>query len=223
MCAATSVVVDPMSSSSSAVCGSCDVVRALSRTTTEVRSRGGLKYPQQSLFNGPSAAGSGAFSGKPAAELRSSFRGERVAVVKVVSSGSSSRTAKKKNKDHSCGSITAELSLVEYAPLTAAVYGAAILGGGLFAYTRSGSKYSLGGGLLGGASLGVAYLLMQTPETRELGEAVGFGVGVLLATLFAIRLVSTGKLIPAVPLLGLSTAASLVFAVSYLQTRVPLP
>ncbi len=137
MCAATSVVVDPMSTSSSAVCGSCDVVRALSRTTTEVRSRGGLKYPQQSLFNGSSAAGSGAFSGKPAAELRSSFRGERVAVVKVVSSGSSSRTAKKKNKGHSCGSITAELSLVEYAPLTAAVYGAAILGGGLFACKKT--------------------------------------------------------------------------------------
>ncbi len=135
MCAATSVVVDPMSCSSSVVCGSCDVVRALSRTTTEVRSR--LKYPQQSLFNGSSAAGSGAFSGKPAAELRSSFRGERVAVVKVVSSGSSSRTAKKKNKGHSCGSITAELSLVEYAPLTAAVYGAAILGGGLFACKKT--------------------------------------------------------------------------------------
>lgn len=126
-----------MSSSSSAVCGSFDVVRALSRTTTEVRSGGGLKYPQQSLFNGSSAAGSGAFSGKPAAELRSSFRGERVAVVKVVSSGSSSRTAKKKNKGHSCGSITAELSLVEYAPLTAAVYGVAILGGGLFACKKT--------------------------------------------------------------------------------------
>ncbi len=138
MCAATSVVVHPMSSSSSAVCGSCDVVvRALSRATTEVRSGGGLKYPQQSLFNGSSAAGSGAFSGKPAAELRTSFRGERVAVVKVVSSGSSSRTAKKKNKGHSCGSITAELSLVEYAPLTAAVYGAAILGGGLFACKKT--------------------------------------------------------------------------------------
>jgi hypothetical protein len=69
--------------------------------------------------------------------LRSSFRGKRVAVVKVVSSGSSSRTAKKKNKGHSFGSITAELSLVEYAPLTAAVYGAAILGGGLFACKKT--------------------------------------------------------------------------------------
>lgn len=114
-------------------------------------------------------------------------------------------------------------SLDEYAPLTAAVYGACLLGGGLFAYTKTGSKGSLGGGVLGGIALGVAYFLMQVPETRDLGEAVGFGSAVLFAAIFAIRLAATGKPVPAGPLLGLSAATSVVFALSYLQTRVLLP
>jgi len=114
-------------------------------------------------------------------------------------------------------------SLDEYAPLTAAVYGACLLGGGLFAYTKTGSKGSLGGGLTGGIALGVAYFLMQVPETRDLGEAVAFGAAVVFAAFFAIRLAATGKPVPSGPLLGLSAATSVVFALSYLQTRVPLP
>ncbi|XP_024372526.1 protein FATTY ACID EXPORT 4, chloroplastic [Physcomitrium patens] len=113
-------------------------------------------------------------------------------------------------------------SLNDYAPLTAAVYGASLLGGGLYAYTRTGSTSSLGGGITGGIALGVAFFLMQVPETRDLGEAVGFGAAVLFAAIFAIRLASTGKPVPSGPLLGLSAATSVIFALSYLETRVPL-
>lgn len=88
--------------------------------------------------------------------------------------------------------------------------------------TRTGSTSSLGGGITGGIALGVAFFLMQVPETRDLGEAVGFGAAVLFAAIFAIRLASTGKPVPSGPLLGLSAATSVIFALSYLETRVPL-
>jgi hypothetical protein len=39
----------------------------------------------------------------------------------------------------------------------------------------------------------------------------------------AIRLAATGKPVPSGPLLGLSAVTSVVFALSYLQTRVLLP
>ncbi|XP_019198502.1 PREDICTED: uncharacterized protein LOC109192357 [Ipomoea nil] len=47
-----------------------------------------------------------------------------------------------------------QLTTTDLAPLTSAVYGTLLFGGGLFAYTRSGSKGSLLGGLTGAGLMG---------------------------------------------------------------------
>eukprot|EP00245_Coleochaete_scutata_P010956 TRINITY_DN3960_c0_g1_i2.p1 TRINITY_DN3960_c0_g1~~TRINITY_DN3960_c0_g1_i2.p1 ORF type:complete len:184 (-),score=28.77 TRINITY_DN3960_c0_g1_i2:710-1261(-) len=99
--------------------------------------------------------------------------------------------------------------------ITAAVYGTALLGGGLSAYLRTGSKGSLGGGVTGGVLLGVSFLLIQDPEKASLGYALAFGSALLFASVFGIRLFATGKAFPAGPLLAASLAASLIFASAY--------
>jgi len=149
--------------------------------------------------------------------LRSPFHGEKPS---ISSRGEEQSVRGVREKGMHC---MPRASVSEYAPLAAILYGASLLGGGLYAYTKTGSTGSLGGGVTGGIALGVAFFLMQVPETQDLGQAVGFGAAVLFAAVFAIRLASTGKPIPSVPLLGLSAATSLVFALSYLQTRVLLP
>ncbi|KAK1305288.1 hypothetical protein QJS10_CPB11g01917 [Acorus calamus] len=111
-------------------------------------------------------------------------------------------------------------SLAELAPATSSVYGALLLGGGLFAYARSGSKGSLVGGLSGAALMASAYYLMQNPETKVIGEALGFGSAFLFSSVFGIRLAATRKLIPAGPLLGLSVAALVVFTSAYMQDKI---
>ncbi|KAL3678008.1 hypothetical protein R1sor_020964 [Riccia sorocarpa] len=113
--------------------------------------------------------------------------------------------------------------LAELAPVTAAVYGASLLGGGLFAFTRTGSKGSLGGGVVGGVALGVAFFLMQTPGTKDLGQAIGFGSSVLFAAIFGIRLAATKKVVPAGALLVVSTIATIIFANAYFAARLPGP
>ncbi|KAK1272888.1 hypothetical protein QJS04_geneDACA013186 [Acorus gramineus] len=110
--------------------------------------------------------------------------------------------------------------LAELAPATSSVYGALLLGGGLFAYARSGSKGSLVGGLSGTALMASAYYLMQNPETKVIGEALGFGSAFLFSSVFGIRLAATRKLIPAGPLLGLSVGALVVFASAYMQDKI---
>ncbi|KAH7541786.1 protein FATTY ACID EXPORT 4, chloroplastic isoform X2 [Ziziphus jujuba] len=62
-----------------------------------------------------------------------------------------------------------------------------------------------------------AYGLMQAPETKAIGDAVGFGSAFLFASVFGIRLVATSKLVPAGPLLGLSVCALSVFILAYLR------
>ncbi|KAL2641467.1 hypothetical protein R1flu_009054 [Riccia fluitans] len=110
--------------------------------------------------------------------------------------------------------------LAELAPVTAAVYGASLLGGGLFAFTRTGSKGSLGGGVVGGVALGVAFFLMQTPGTKDIGQAIGFGSAVLFAAIFGIRLAATKKVMPSGALLAVSTIATIIFATAYFQERL---
>ncbi|CAI7845092.1 unnamed protein product [Closterium sp. NIES-54] len=113
------------------------------------------------------------------------------------------------------GAMTATAGLGDAAGLTAAAYGASLLFGGLFAYLRTGSKYSLGGGLTGAALFATAFYLIQSAQTESLGNALGFGAGLLFCALFAIRLFLTGKPMPAAPLLAFSAAATAVFASAY--------
>ncbi|XAR54333.1 hypothetical protein NMG60_11029411 [Bertholletia excelsa] len=110
--------------------------------------------------------------------------------------------------------------LAELAPAASAVYGVLLLGGGLFAYTRSGSKGSLFGGLTGGSLMAAAYYFMQASETKEIGDALAFGSTLLFACVFGIRLAATRKITPSGLLLGLSICALAVFVSAYLQDRV---
>lgn len=108
----------------------------------------------------------------------------------------------------------------ELAPTASAAYGVLLLGGGAFAYVRSGSKGSIFGGLSGSALMGIAYYLMQSPETKALGDAVGFGSAFLFASVFGIRLYNTRKLVPSGLLLVLSLGALGVFYSAYMQDKV---
>ncbi|XP_058086169.1 protein FATTY ACID EXPORT 4, chloroplastic [Magnolia sinica] len=110
--------------------------------------------------------------------------------------------------------------IADLAPAASAVYGTLLLGGGLFAYTRSKSKGSLLGGVSGAILMATAYFLMQVPETKDLGDALGFGSAFIFSSVFGIRLAATRKLIPAGPLLGLSVCALAVFISAYLQDRI---
>ncbi|XVF51136.1 hypothetical protein PTKIN_Ptkin04bG0160400 [Pterospermum kingtungense] len=107
--------------------------------------------------------------------------------------------------------------LADFAPVTSAAYGILLFSGGLFAFTKSGSKGSLFGGLSGAALMASAYFLMQASETKEFGDALGFGSAFLFSAVFGIRLAATRRLIPAGLLLGLSICALVVFTSAYLQ------
>ncbi|KAM7525997.1 hypothetical protein LguiA_015899 [Lonicera macranthoides] len=108
----------------------------------------------------------------------------------------------------------------DIAPTASAAYGSLLLAGGLFAYTRTGSKGSLLGGLTGALLMSTAYFLMQASEMKDVGDALAFGSALLFASVFGIRLAATRKLIPAAPLLGLSIAALAVFFSAYVQDRL---
>ncbi|KAJ8768442.1 hypothetical protein K2173_021595 [Erythroxylum novogranatense] len=118
-------------------------------------------------------------------------------------------------RSHSCKSKLADL-----ATATSAAYGVILLSGGLFAFNRSGSKGSLGGGLTGAAVLATAYFLMQSQETKAIGDALGFGSAFLFSAVFGIRLAATKKFVPAGPLLLLSVGALAVFTAAYLQDSI---
>ncbi|RVW46708.1 Protein fatty acid export 4, chloroplastic [Vitis vinifera] len=62
-----------------------------------------------------------------------------------------------------------------------------------------------------------AYLLMQVPKTKDIGDALGFGSAFLFSSVFGIRLAATRKLVPSGLLLGLSIFALTVFISAYLQ------
>lgn len=64
------------------------------------------------------------------------------------------------------------------------------------------------------------WLLLLWKKLTELASDMNLGA---LFQFAAIRLATTGKPVPSGPLLGLSAVTSVVFALSYLQTRVLLP
>ncbi|ONK72875.1 uncharacterized protein A4U43_C04F24310 [Asparagus officinalis] len=111
--------------------------------------------------------------------------------------------------------------VADVAPVASAAYGTLLLGGGLFAYARSGSKGSILGGLSGAASMAAAYYLMQSPETKQAGDAIAFGSAFLFSSVFGIRLASTRKFIPSGLLLLISVGALTVFYSAYVQDKIP--
>ncbi|KAF5192130.1 Fatty acid export 4 protein [Thalictrum thalictroides] len=137
--------------------------------------------------------------------------------TKKKKNGYNNRLKQQTFHQHIC---KAQLVLTELAPATSAVYGAILLGGGLFAYSKSNSKGSLIGGVSGGAIMATAYYLMQSPETKSFGDALAFGSAFLFSSVFVIRLVASRKLIPSGPLLGLSVGALVVFISAYMQDKV---
>ncbi|KAF9667104.1 hypothetical protein SADUNF_Sadunf16G0298200 [Salix dunnii] len=147
-------------------------------------------------------------------------------------------------------SLGCKCQLADIAPVTSAAYGVILLGGGLFAFSKSGSKGSLFGGLTGAALMGaachlldrlivrilnfkrvfiallkddvavvygIAFFLMQSPETKAIGDSLGFGSAFLFSSVFGIRLAATQKLIPSGLLLGLSICALAVYIAAYLE------
>ncbi|KAF3976090.1 hypothetical protein ACB098_01G124500 [Castanea mollissima] len=138
---------------------------------------------------------------------------------------STARMSKSKSKSKASSSSSRIIfrcnsQLADLAPATSAAYGLLLLGGGLFAYTKSGSKGSLFGGTTGAALMASAYFLMQVPDTKAIGDAVGFGSSFLFSSVFGIRLAATRKLTPAGPLLGLSICALAVFTSAYLRDKL---
>ncbi|KAI5066415.1 hypothetical protein GOP47_0019039 [Adiantum capillus-veneris] len=97
----------------------------------------------------------------PAAWCRSRTQVRRISSIKLSSHGlstnySCTRAARSRR---AVMPVRADGSLSELTPTVAAVYGSLLLGGGLFAYTRSSSKGSLLGGLSGGALMGLVRIL----------------------------------------------------------------
>ncbi|KAK9049840.1 hypothetical protein SSX86_031192 [Deinandra increscens subsp. villosa] len=108
----------------------------------------------------------------------------------------------------------------DFAPIASAGYAVLLLGGGLFAYNKSGSKGSLFGGLTGATLMSVAYYLMQASETKETGDALAFGASLLFAFVFGIRFAATRKVIPSGLLLVISISLTALTFSAYLQDRV---
>ncbi len=94
----------------------------------------------------------------------------------------------------------------ELARSLTAVFGVLMAGGGVAAYTRTKSTMSAGSGLAAGAILAYAFATQNVP--------VAFGTAVALALVFAVRLVKTGKIMPAGVLCGLSVVFASAFAVA---------
>ncbi|KAJ6776633.1 PROTEIN FATTY ACID EXPORT 4 CHLOROPLASTIC [Salix koriyanagi] len=62
--------------------------------------------------------------------------------------------------------------LADIAPVTSAAYGVILLGGGLFAFSKSGSKGSLFGGLTGAALMGAVLYMVKEGLGRRTEEWV---------------------------------------------------
>eukprot|EP00258_Populus_trichocarpa_P051549 XP_024467568.1 uncharacterized protein LOC7455007 isoform X2 [Populus trichocarpa] len=80
------------------------------------------------------------------------------------SSFSCLRNGRRSNSSATCISkrrrLGCKCQLADLAPVTSAAYGVILLGGGLFAFGKSGSKGSLFGGLTGAALMGTLCLKM---------------------------------------------------------------
>nr|GEU90697.1 protein fatty acid export 4, chloroplastic [Tanacetum cinerariifolium] len=67
--------------------------------------------------------------------------------------------------------------------------------------------------------MSAAYYLMQSPETKELGDALAFGASLLFALVFGIRFAATGKVMPAGFLLAVSMSLTALTFSAYLQDK----
>ncbi|GBG60834.1 hypothetical protein CBR_g15957 [Chara braunii] len=103
------------------------------------------------------------------------------------------------------GALCSTAGIGDLAPITSAVYGATMGVAGTFAFLKFGSKYSIIAGLSSGSLLALSYWLMQNPDSQSQGEALAFGVSVLLAAVFGLRYFNTKKPLPALPLFAVST------------------
>ncbi|CAH8392471.1 unnamed protein product [Eruca vesicaria subsp. sativa] len=118
--------------------------------------------------------------------------------------------------------VCCKAELSELAPAVSAGYGVLLLGGGLFAYSKSGSKGSLFGGLTGSVLMSSAYFLTKSPETRVLGDTIGLASAFLFSSVFGFRLASSRKPVPAGPLLLLSIAMLSFFVMAYMHDSLPV-
>ncbi|CAA7059253.1 unnamed protein product [Microthlaspi erraticum] len=126
-----------------------------------------------------------------------------------------------KSKSRRGYGLVCKAELSELAPVVSAGYGVLLLGGGLFAYSKSGSKGSLFGGLTGSVLMASAYFLTKSPETRVLGDIIGLGSAFLFASVFGVRLASSRKPVPSGPLLLLSIAILSFFVMAYMHDSLP--
>ncbi|CAG7863919.1 hypothetical protein BRARA_I02603 [Brassica rapa] len=127
-----------------------------------------------------------------------------------------------KSKSRRGNGLCCKAELSELAPAVSAGYGVLLLGGGLFAYSKSGSKGSLFGGLTGSVLMASAYFLTKSPETRVLGDTIGLGAAFLFSSVFGFRLASSRKPVPAGPLLLLSIAMLSFFVMAYMHDSLPV-
>ncbi|HEY3129043.1 MAG TPA: TMEM14 family protein [Acidobacteriota bacterium] len=86
--------------------------------------------------------------------------------------------------------------------LVTAIFGAMVLGGGIFGYTKARSRISLLSGIACGGLLIYAAFLIR--ENRYSGVLVALTVSVLLAAIFSLRWMKTKKFLPSGLLLILS-------------------
>ncbi|KAH8494684.1 hypothetical protein H0E87_021181 [Populus deltoides] len=104
------------------------------------------------------------------------------------------RNGRRSNSSATCISkrrrLGCKCQLADLAPVTSAAYGVILLGGGLFAFGKSGSKGSLFGGLTGAALMGTACLFhVDLPSDASSGDKSYWGfprVWVSLPILFCI-------------------------------------
>ncbi|KAF5753398.1 putative TMEM14 family protein [Helianthus annuus] len=170
-----------------------------------------LGFSPNRFTNTATAVRTSSVTVSPTAGLKSTF---------VVSSNVRQKLRKlpssRLNTSHVC-----KCQLIQdFAPIASAGYAVLLLGGGLFAYNKSGSKGSLFGGLTGATLMSVAYYLMQASDTKELGDALAFGASLLFAFVFGIRFAATRKVVPAGLLLVISIGLTALTLSAYLQDKV---
>eukprot|EP00270_Netrium_digitus_P011704 TRINITY_DN3732_c0_g1_i1.p1 TRINITY_DN3732_c0_g1~~TRINITY_DN3732_c0_g1_i1.p1 ORF type:complete len:110 (+),score=18.79 TRINITY_DN3732_c0_g1_i1:188-517(+) len=106
--------------------------------------------------------------------------------------------------------------MASLAMYVAVFYAVCLLVGGVIAYFKAGSKASLVAGIGGGIAFAfVAFLEhLDTPGSEKTGEVLGLLASLAFTAIFGYRFYSTGKAMPAIPLLVLSALVFLTFAFS---------
>ncbi len=100
------------------------------------------------------------------------------------------------------------MTVVQIAGWYLLVYGGVVALGGGMGYLKARSKISLISGLMSGALLVLAGIVVR--QNPNLGLGLGGGITVVLLGVFAKRLLSTRKLMPAAPMLVLGIGSFVV-------------